>query len=198
MEALPEMKPALATGNAGVKAFSETYGPSVTTTINNARTSSMSLMRKAHIDFCKEGNKQPTVDQLRTVILRRGMDFQGKFEDNHLVPEDIAHLRKLFQWYWEELLAKVTGKGRWGQGIRCHGTISEHTCPDGTRGKYISSSDEAMVLLCLENGEQRFRCCLECETGEKKTKVDAYHPRYQTRWSSSNSGQNKYGGWSET
>ena len=106
-------------------------------------------------------------------------------------------MRKLFQWYWEELLAKVTGKGRWGQGIRCHGTISEHTYPDG-RGKCVSSSDEAMVLLCLENGEQRFRYCLECETGEKKTKVDAYHPRYQTRWSSSNSGQNKCGGWSET
>ena len=131
MEALPEMKPALATGNAGVKAFSETHGPSITTVINNGRTSSMSVMRNAYIDFYKDGNKSPTVDQLSTVILRRGMDFEGKFEDNGGVPEEKAHLRKLFQWCWEESLAKVTGKSRWGQGIRCHGAISEHTFPDG-------------------------------------------------------------------
>ena len=32
---------------------------------------------------------------------------------------------------------------------------------------------------------------------KKKTKVDTYDARYQTRWSSSSSGQNKCGGWSE-
>ena len=32
---------------------------------------------------------------------------------------------------------------------------------------------------------------------KKKTKVDTCDARYQTRWSSSSSGQNKYGGWSE-
>jgi hypothetical protein len=176
----------------GLRTFSDMYGTTICTTINNNRTNAMSYLRKAYTAYGKEGgNKVPTLVQLREVICRKGMDLD---EEDPQKNAQAVQYRHWFQWYWETLLPKVTGKYAWGQGIRTSGTICEHKDPD-TGKKYISSSDEAMVLLCMENGEQRFKYCLECEL--KGEKADQHDEQYGTRWSSSSAGQNKFGGWTQ-
>lgn len=98
-----------------------------------------------------------------------------------------------FMWYWEELLPKVTGKFRWGHGIRYTGIISKHTHPDDPKTKYISASDEALVLLIYENCGQRFPYVAECH--KNNVDVDQSDPKYQAKWSDSTQGQAKFGGW---
>ena len=98
-----------------------------------------------------------------------------------------------FMWYWEELLPKVTGKFRWGHGIRLGGIISRHTHPDDPKNKCVSASDEALVLLIYENCGQRFPYVAECT--ENNVEVDQSNPLYQAKWSDSTQGQAKFGGW---
>jgi hypothetical protein len=61
-----------------------------------------------------------------------------------------------FKWYWLHLLPKVCGNKRWGQTICQYGLICEHASIENPKKKYVTSSDEALAMLLMENCGQHF------------------------------------------
>lgn len=101
-------------------------------------------------------------------------------------------LRDVLLWYWMELLPAVVGKHNWGKNIRAWNTITDSHFPGEPNKKYITTSDEALVVTLYENCGQRFPYTVKClKTGEK---VDTQHAEYQSKWSNDSSGQCQYGG----
>ena len=191
METLPETSDLVDDKNPekdlNIEAFSAHYGEKVCKTINTKRSDVQSGMKKAYEIRVSSGLSVPTPKQLGQVIRRVGLEYDPEN------PEKNAENREWFLWYWEHLLSKVGGKNVWGHTIRCYGTISQHAPPDDPNRKYITSSDEALVLVMYENCGQRFPYTAECN--RKGIKVDQNHKRYQSRWSDNRAGQCKWGGW---
>ena len=109
----------------------------------------------------------------------------------------ILQNREWFKWYWTCLLPKVCGNKRWGIPIRNYGLILTHA-PVNSKKKYVTSSDEALVLLLYENCGQRFPYVAKLGKrgkGQKLTPVEKKHPEYQSAYSNAQSGQQKWGGW---
>ena len=98
-------------------------------------------------------------------------------------------------WYWECILPAIAKKDGWGHSVRCYGTISKHGPPDDPEAKYITAADEALCLLFYQNGEKRFPYVAECT--KKRQTVDQKSANYVAKWSSSKTGQSRYGGWSK-
>lgn len=191
MQQIPDMASLLVnpdTKDDYIMAFAENYGDSICKVINSNRTNTMSALKKAYVTRHCAGKSCPTPKQLGDVICRKNLEY----DEND--PTKNAEQREWFMWYWEELLPKVTGKYVWGHSIRNYGTISAHTYPDDPKKKYITSSDEALVLTCYENGGQRFPYSAKCEKNGRKP--DKSSAQFTTRWSDAAVGQNKWGGWS--
>lgn len=220
---IPETK-ALLQGKDGVDldntigAFLKIYGGTLCTAINDSRSDTQSGMKTAYLERFSTGAPMPTPPQLLKVILRKGMDFPTKPKDIGTVDDyddedafkeaqeefktamaayelklaTVKRNRDWFKWYWTHLLSKVAGNKRWSQGIRNWGLISTHGPPDSPGKKYITSSDEALVAVLYENCGQRFPYL--ASIGSQKH--DRFHPQYQSAYSSSESGSQKFGGWS--
>ena len=170
-----------------IQGFKDNYGENICTTINGKRTEVQSGLRKAYLARAATGAKMPTPKELGQVIRRVGLEFDPE------KPEENALAREFFEWYWEHLLPKCVGSQNWGQSIRLYGTISQHFPPDDPKRKYITSSDEALVLLLYENCGQRFPYHAKCKA--KGETPDAEHANNQSKWSNNQSGQVKWGGW---
>ena len=171
---------------ANINSFMATYGETICKGINTARTNVQAGLKKAYEARFGRDEVMPSPTQLATVIRRKDLEVDP--ED----PSKNAQNRDFFMWYWEHLLPKVAGKDAWGHNIRCYGLISTHCPPDSPDTKYINNSDEALVLTLYENCGQRFPYTASClKSGEKP---DIFHPKYQSKWSDSRSGQSKWGG----
>ena len=83
----------------------------------------------------------------------------------------------------------------WGIKMRFFGTITGHAPLDNPDDKYIMDSDETLIVLMWENCSKRFPYVAKCKKNE--VKYDPTNPNYQTRWSNSSAGQNKFGGWND-
>ena len=191
MTNIPEVAGLVADDNQdkddNLEAFFHNYGEIIARTINVKRGDVQSGLKKAYEARAATGASMPDPTQLGDVIRRVGLEFDP--ED----PSKNAENREWFLWYWEHLLPKVGGKNSWGHSIRCYGTISKHTLPDDPKKKYITSSDEALVLVLYENCGQRFPYSADCQ--KKGLKVDKSHKKYQSRWTDARAGQCKWGGW---
>ncbi len=91
----------------------------------------------------------PTAEEMYLLIMRNGL---GKKDKN----------RDYYQWkfdtIWDELMSKVAGHANWSQGKRHHGLMSFHK-PQGAKPDdppYVSSSDEAFLVLLWENYYDRW------------------------------------------
>ena len=79
--------------------------------------------------------------------------------------------------------------------MRFFGTITDHAPLDNPDDKYITNSDETLIVLMWENCSKHFPYVAKC----KRDGVDSdpTNPNYQTHWSNSLAGQNKFGGWND-
>ena len=171
-----------------IEAFANTYGDEICKVINNKRSNAQSGLKKAFLDRAANGLTFPDPDQLLAIVKRKGLDFDAND------PAKNAQAREWFMWYWECLLPKVGGIDRWGYSIRNFGLISEHAPKNDSHTKFITSSDEALVVTLYENCGQRFPYLAHCQA--MKTEHDQQHKSYQSKYSDSHSGQSKWGGWS--
>ena len=64
---------------------------------------------------------------------------------------------------------------------------------NGLGEKYVSSSDEAFVLVTVENYYRRFKYTAQCKTDN--TAVDKKHSKCMCRWTDDKAGQKEFGGW---
>ena len=162
--------------------YAEAYGDIITKALNSHRSDRQQGLRTAYIERSKLGKKLPTPAELLQIVKRKNID-PVKNPDNY----------DLFLWYWEVLLTKVAGGSRWGHSQKYYGRISDHAPPDDAKNPYITVGDEAMVVLMWENCGQRFPYAVKCLKEGTKENKDA--PEYQSKYSDSTCGQDKFGGW---
>ena len=176
--------------------FKNTYGTVITSKLNAKRNSSQSGIMNEYMKRKQKGLPVPTPAELWRVVQRKGL-FKDpglkEGDDGFLSDEDQKRNWSFFQWYWDHLLPKVCGKIHWGSSKRHYGCISSMTFPNNSRKKYVTTKDEALVVLIYENCGQRMPYVAQCKaTGEE---IDKTHEKYQSKYTSSDEGQIKWGGW---
>ena len=190
---------------AYVKSLAQNYGRVICSTINETRTNIQSALQKAYIKRYCSGEFMPTYKELRSVVLRRDLDYidteRKEGETDKEYDEKLEQAKKnernreIFIWYWLELLPAGSTKGKWTRKNRFFGTITDHAPLDNPDDKYITTSDETLIVLMFENCSKRYPYVAECKS--KNVVPDKSHADYQARWSVSAAGQNKFGGWEE-
>jgi hypothetical protein len=188
---IPELKKHFATEDKYeqeeyARAFSDNCGSIVAKAINDNRSNAQGGLKKAYEKRVFDGKSIPTAKAMLDLALRKGLEFDEKD------PQKNADRRELFQWYWEEVVVKVCGSKRWPYSIRNFGCPSTYTPPDSDL-KYVTSSDEALIVVLFENCAQRFPYCAQCKTDGEE--VDKKDPQYQSKYSDDSCGQDKFGGW---
>ena len=210
--------------NANIQSFIEFYGGEICKAINEKRTNAANGMLKAYKTRYGTGAKMPTPKQLRAVIRRKKAYLEVlpikeellpiddklpakekekiRAENDKILAENAknkahndanADWQDWFGWYWECLLPCVVGKHRWGYSLRYFNTICAGTYPDSNT-KYITSSDEAFVMVVFENCETRYPYAAEIGS-TPGAKCDQKDPRYQSKWTDSRAGSKQFGGW---
>ena len=204
-----------------IRAFSKIYSSKINKTINGKRTNTAGSLRKECIARYLSGLKMPSIPELQTVIVRKDMvllpepkipvvpddataevaeqiqaeitEIQAEITEIQAKNAKIKQNQEWFQWHWEKLLPAVVGKHNWGHNTRLYTTISKGVFP-GTNTKCITSSDEALVLILMENGVRRFAYAAKCK--ENGVDEDKTTDECRAKWSDSQVGQSKFGGWS--
>lgn len=213
MAVLPQFQDLVAKDNAdediNIDAFVDIYGNAICGYLNSQRTGVAGNMRKAYVKRASNGSKMPTAKELLSVIYRKDLVFkeipEGASKDLQAAikaeNEGIRTNLEIFRWYWECLLPCVSGKQYWGLNIRKHVTISKGVFPDDRSKKYVTSSDEALVLIMYENCDTRFPWVAQCYSKGKTFKNHKAEIKdgklYVSKWTDSKAGQCKWGGWSE-
>ena len=193
-----------------VQAFRTVYGAKfICKAINEKRTNAQSGMKKAFEKRHNSGHAMPTPAQLKTVIARNLKSMEEVSEvpahSESLTDEERLEIRAKgqenaqnrawFQWYWSCLLPAVAGKLNWGYTIRNFMTITGGVHPDDTSKKFVTSSDEALVLAIYENCGQRFPYTAQCKLDN--VPVDFAHANYPSKWTDNAAGQCEWGGWNK-
>jgi hypothetical protein len=206
-----------------ILAFKETYGHLICKAINDGRNNTQSGLKMAYIERYDDKLPMPDPIQIVLVILREDLELPKKpkepkhedYEDPSLFETartkyetrlakyeeryaEVKQNREWFKWYWLALLPKVCGNKRWGATIRQYGLICEHAPIENPKQKYVTSSDEALVMLLMENCGQRFPYLASLprqKYTQKELAKQAKHKLYQSAYSNSKAGSIKWGGW---
>ena len=190
-----------------IEAFFDIYGNEICKAINNKRSTVCGTIGKAYTKRFLEGKPMPTPAQIKNIVLRKGLVPVSIPEGTE--GEELARLQAsnkevkenldFFEWYWECLLPAVGGKNCWGHSIRNFTTISNGKYPDDQEKKYVTSSDEALVVILFENCGQRFPFTAQ-KKSEGVKELTATHradPKYQSKYSVDHLGNVKWGGWTD-
>jgi hypothetical protein len=106
---------------------------------------------------------------------------------------------EMFQLYWEDLLCRQVGAVEWGKQYRYYSTISEAMRTDNTSRPLITCQDEAFTVLVVENALTRWKEDLENKGKEnqanKRKTGDKDKKKNNGLFTSTDSGQNEWGGW---
>jgi hypothetical protein len=139
--------------------------------------------KKYYVKMWKAGKPTLTVQDLKNCLER-------KIETD----DDMTK----FMLYWEEYLPKQVGAQEWDKNTRYYVTISQakrQDCSEAINAKLyqVTPEDEAFLVLSIENGLQRWKEeFVKVQEGKKSDDKD-----YNGIYTSTTSGQNQYGGWSE-
>ena len=188
---IPDLKKYFATEDPDERdeiadAFLENYGGTVAKAINDSRSNAQGAIKKAYEKRVLSGESVPDAPLVLDLALRRGLEYDEK------EPQKNALRRELFEWYWDSSLVGVCGSKRWGYSIRNYGLISSYT-PVDSKNKYVTSSDEALIVVLFENCARRFPYVAQCKHDGKE--VDKTNKEYESRYSDDTCGQDKFGGW---
>ena len=191
---------------AYVKSLAQNYGQTVCSAINEKRTNVQSALQKVYVKRYCSGLPMPTHTEMKEIVLRRGLDYidterkEGETDEQYAEKLALAQKnernREFFIWYWLECVPTTVKKGNWNRKIRFFGTITDHAPLDSPDDKYVTTSDEALIVLMFENCSKRYPYVAECKAA--KVDVNKKHDDYQARWSIAAAGQNKLGGWEES
>jgi hypothetical protein len=143
--------------------------------------------KKVMMKRYKDKGCMPTVSQL-VKCLKRDIASDEEYDT--------------FQFYWEELLPKQVGSCCWSKDIRNYTTICEAIRKDITHMNMpmITSEDEAFTVLVVENSYDRWMTEIQEDNIARQqgtTKLNERKPNYNGRYSTTDSGQNEWGGWTE-
>jgi hypothetical protein len=159
-----------------------TYGPVVKAGISKKRNYLVAeLKKRATDDFLKKGKPLPPVGVLLACAMRK------------ITPANEG----MFKWYWTKILAKVVNAKQWNTDVFYYYTPSQARMdmsnPESL--KLFTVNHEAMICLVWENNWQKWQTQFQFSTvPENKGKKQ---PNIPGKWTTSDSGQAEWGGWSE-
>ena len=167
------------------------YGSVITQRLNELRSNTQSSIRDVWFEFhtSKDG-PAPQPKELLNVVLRRGL---AEAEDGSIAPEKLQRNRAIFAWWVDKVLPKVAGNQTFGPNVRHYQPVSKAMTSDNKVG--MTACNEAFAMLCVENCNKKWRYIDNCK--KKSTDPDKTAAEYQTPYSSSRTGQNKWGGWTD-
>ena len=191
-----------------IAAFCDIYGNEICKAINTRRSIVQGALGKAYTKRFLAGKPMPTPAQIKNIVLRKGLVLveipegtQGEeLASLQAINKEVEENRDFFEWYWECLLPCIGGKHCWGYSVRNYTTISHGKFPDDPEKKYVTSSDEALVVILFENCGQRFPFSAQLKA-EGVTKLDEKthmkDPKYQSKYSQDHLGNVQWGGWTD-
>jgi hypothetical protein len=176
--------------------LAEMYSDKIKRAVFNKRNYTTAEEKKFYVKMWKANKPTLTVQDL-LMCLRREI----------VSDEDMTK----FQMYWEDYLPKQVGATEWDRNTRYYATISKAKRKDckSHELKLVTPEDEAFLVLSIENGLQRWKEEFDIRqaadvgaevlangaevSDERASKFDNHSGLY----TSTTSGQNQYGGWSE-
>ncbi len=169
-----------------------TYKNDVRQAINNQRnyvhqelhTHMEAIFRKG------EGSTMPNLEEMQQIVFRDNMDDEC---DKNVKDKLCA----LFIEYWRTLMPKVAGHWSWSPNKREYYLLSfgKQDREDPEADYLVSPSDEAFLVVLWENCYAKWAYLDECR--RNGTQPDPKDPKMITPYSSSKSGQKKFGGWTK-
>ncbi len=141
--------------------------------------------------FKKEkGNTLPNLEEMKLIVMRDNMDDSAD-------KNECAKLTLLFIEHWRTLMPKVAGHWAWSPNKREYHLLSYGMQdPEDLESDYlVSPSDEAFLLVLWENCYKKWTYLDECR--KTKEQPNPKDPKMDTPYSSSKSGQKKFGGWTK-
>ena len=137
-----------------------------------------------------KGDTMPNVEEIQKIVFRDDMDDEADKDQKD-------RLCELFIEHWRTLMPKVAGHWAWAPNKQEYHLISFGTQdPEDLASDYlVSPSDEAFLVVLWENCHKKWAHLDECR--KNKTQPDPEDTRLVTPYSSSKSGQKKFGGWRE-
>ena len=208
-----------------IRAFAEAYEKDLIATLNDKRSSLGSQLKtcikKARANGLpwpvknKDGDEKLDTNRLRDIVLRKNLmppqgdeltkaaESAGISEQEVL--EGYEENQKVFDFWWEELVPRTAGNKNWGKTKRYNGLLSTLAPEDGKK-PFVSSAHEAITFIAIVNGWMSWIKSWKSETelaqiqdeiSKKSTAGKAYLKRYDTKWSLTDGGHNRWGGFSQ-
>ena len=164
--------------------IAELYSDKIKKAVFCKRNYTTAEAKKYYVKMWKNGKKTLTVEELKK-CLQRDIKNQNDMD--------------IFMLYWEEYLPKQVGAMEWDKNTRYYVTLSEAMRKDCKSHELhlVTPEDEAFLVLSIENGVQRWKEEFDLKKEGKKATDTEEANNYSGLYTSTTSGQNQYGGWSE-
>ena len=165
-------------------------------TVRIAYNSHRNYVNQQLLDVCKPylldgsfADQLPTPEQLKQVVLRKGMAKNAA---------DRVDLLKFFVFYWAKFLPTVAGRDRWGPNEKYYQCIWEATRKDpgkkdGEDLPCVTESDEAFLVALYTNVYKKW--VYKFHTVPDPNLQDKNHPDMATPYTNPKGGQVRFGGW---
>jgi hypothetical protein len=166
-------------------ALANTYKTYIRKAIFQRRNYVAAEHKKVMVKCFKDKGSMPTVSQLLK-CLRRDITSDEDYD--------------IFEFYWEELLPKQVGSCAWSKDIRNYTTICDAIRKEVTRKPMpmITSEDEAFTVLVVKNSYGRWMKEIQEKDGApQKEDARKKRPNYNGLYTTTDSGQNEWGGWTQ-
>ena len=188
-----------------LRSYFLTYGQKICDIINSKRSASQTDICKELLKRQAKGGRIPPVGNMLYIIRRKGLDYRTfELEGDEPNEEEEAKIKKnrlavdsnceVFDWYSNRLVAKTVGHASWGPNQKHFGHLSTYS-PGGSTEPYVPANAEAFVVLLWENAEEKWKYMMRCQ--EKNRKPNMKSVKMKTKYSSSSSGHNVFGGWNQ-
>jgi hypothetical protein len=176
-------------------AVAEMYSDKIKKAIFSKRNYTTAEEKKYYVKMWKNGKPTLTVEDLLKCLKR---DIE--------TDKDMTK----FMLYWEEYLPKQVGAQEWDKNTRYYSLISTAVRKDCKSHEInlVTPEDEAFLVLSIQNGLQRWKEEFDAKqaknlgiataaTAEETSDTTDSNKDYSGLYTSTTSGQNQYGGWSE-
>ena len=172
--------------------IAEMYSDKIKRAVFSKRNYTTAEEKKFYVKMWKGNLPTLTVEDLRMCLQRK-------------IVSD-ADMTK-FMMYWEDYLPKQVGASEWDRNTRYYMTILEAKRKDCKSHvlSLVTPEDEAFLVLSIENGLQRWKeeydhrqlAKVVAEAPEVAEERTSKFDNHSGLYTSTTSGQNQYGGWSE-
>lgn len=169
-------------GEEKLNTLVEIYYPTITQCINNRRSAVQSALKGLFSEWAKDHGD--TFIPLEAIV--------------NCLKRDVKPDDEVWQFYWTKLLPHSAGLNYWDHNNYLHGTIIEtktNEKPDGPSN--VTAASEGFVALLWDNCGEKWEKEFQFKKANPKVKIAQNDKRFVAKYSRSDTGQTRFGGWTE-